>query len=140
MLSQRSMHLSSNRDSSSSRSNSYSGNRGFTLLEVLVALAIFSICAITLLQQSGRSARQGSQLETKLMASWIADNEVASAQLQIPNIGAQSRQTRFAKLDWEIERQTSKSPQANLFELTIRVSPSGDDQPAHQVRAYVGRY
>jgi len=115
-------------------------NRGFTLLEVLIALAIFSICALTLLQQSGRSARQTSHLETKLMASWLADNEVASAQLQIPNIGKQSRHTRFAKRDWEIERETRKTQQANLFQLTIRVSPSGGDQPAHQVRAYVGRY
>jgi len=117
-----------------------SNSRGFTLLEVLIALAIFSICALTLLQQSGRSARHSAHLETKLMASWLADNEVASAQLQIPNIGHQSRQIRFAKRDWEVERETSKTKQANVFELSIRVIPSGDEQPAHQVRAYVGRY
>jgi len=119
---------------------SHASNKGFTLLEVLIALAIFSICALTLLQQSGRSARQTSHLETKLMASWLADNEVASAQLQIPNIGTQSRETHFAKRDWEIERETHKTKQPNVFELTIRISPSGDDQPAHEVRAYVGRY
>lgn len=115
-------------------------SRGFTLLEVLIALAIFSICALTLLQQSGRSARQSSHLETKLIASWLADNEVASAQLQIPNLGRQSQQIHFANRDWEVERETSKTNMPNLFELTIRVNPSGDEQTKHKISAYVGRY
>lgn len=115
-------------------------SRGFTLLEVMIALAIFSVCALTLLQQSGRSARQSSQLETKLIASWLADNEVAQAQLDIPNLGTQRRQARFAGRDWEVERETSKTKQANLFQIDILISPSGDQQPAHRVSAYVGRY
>ena len=42
--------------------------RGFTLLEVLVALAIFALIAASVLTASARSVRTASQLENKTLA------------------------------------------------------------------------
>ena len=46
--------------------------RGFTLLEVLVALAIFATVAAAVLTASVRSLQNAARLEDKTLAGWIA--------------------------------------------------------------------
>ena len=50
--------------------------RGFTLLEVLVALAIFALVAASILTASARSLQTAARLEDKTLALWIADNAI----------------------------------------------------------------
>ncbi|HEX5842512.1 MAG TPA: type II secretion system minor pseudopilin GspI, partial [Pseudomonas sp.] len=54
---------------------------GFTLLEVLVALAIFALVAASVLTATARSLQTASRLEEKTLAMWIADNQLAELQL-----------------------------------------------------------
>ena len=51
---------------------------GFTLLEVLVALAIFAIVAAVVLTAAGRSLNNAARLEALTLAGWIADNRLTS--------------------------------------------------------------
>src|SRR5690606_29167525 len=79
------------------------GVRGFTLLEVLVALAIFGIVAAVVLTAAGRSLNNASRLETLTLAAWIADNRLTELQLQqpVPSIGRESRELEFAGRRWQ---------------------------------------
>ena len=54
---------------------------GFTLIEVLIALAILAIAICAVLKALGDSARNASQLQSKLAAHWLAMNKVAECQL-----------------------------------------------------------
>ncbi len=45
-------------------------NKGFTLLEVLVALAVFSVAAIALMRVSESQLRLSQTLEEKTFAHW----------------------------------------------------------------------
>lgn len=66
--------------------------RGFTLLEVLVALAIFAMVAASVLSASARSLQNASRLEDKTLAMWIADNRLNELQLeQTPPSSAATR-------------------------------------------------
>ncbi len=56
--------------------------RGFTLLEVLVALAIFAMVAASVLSASARSLQNASRLEDKTLAMWIADNRLNELQME----------------------------------------------------------
>ena len=47
---------------------------GFTLLEVIVALAIVAIALTVGMSAISYSARAGTDLEDKLYAGWVADN------------------------------------------------------------------
>ncbi|WP_163306850.1 type II secretion system minor pseudopilin GspI, partial [Enterobacter ludwigii] len=49
--------------------------KGMTLLEVLVALAIFSLAGLTLLQTTAQQARNAGMMKEKMLASWLADNQ-----------------------------------------------------------------
>ena len=55
--------------------------QGFTLLEVLVALAIFALVAASVLSATARSLQTASRLEEKTLAMWIADNRLTELQL-----------------------------------------------------------
>ena len=52
-------------------------NRGFTLVEVLVALAIVSIALIAALRASGQATNAVSELRLRLLAGWIAEDRLA---------------------------------------------------------------
>ena len=54
-----------------------SRNRGFTLVEVLVALAIVSIALMAALRAAGQGTSAAGELRLRLFASWVAENRLA---------------------------------------------------------------
>src|SRR5690606_36493981 len=74
------------------------GSRGFTLLEVLVALDIFALVAASILTVTSRSLQNAARLEDKTLAMWVADNRLAEMQLaEVPaGDGRDQGETAFA--------------------------------------------
>jgi general secretion pathway protein I len=62
---------------------------GFTLIEVLVALAIVAITLATGIKASGALLQNGQRLAEVSAAQWCADNELAGLRLarQFPGVG-----------------------------------------------------
>ncbi|MFB5173636.1 type II secretion system minor pseudopilin GspI [Erwinia amylovora] len=56
--------------------------RGMTLLEVMVAMAILAIAGLALMKTSGEQVRNLTRLEQKQFAYWVADNQLAQLYLQ----------------------------------------------------------
>ena len=50
---------------------------GFTLIEVLVALAIVSIALLAALRAAGQGTRSAEELRLRLIASWVAQDALA---------------------------------------------------------------
>jgi general secretion pathway protein I len=65
------------------------GARGFTLIEVLVALAIVAITLATGIKASGALVQNGQRLAEVSAAQWCADNQLAGLKLahQFPGVG-----------------------------------------------------
>ncbi len=51
--------------------------RGFTLLEVMIALAIFALAATAVLQIASGALSNQQILEEKTVAGWVAENQTA---------------------------------------------------------------
>ena len=51
--------------------------RGFTLVEVLVALAIVSIALLAALRAAGQGTNAVGELRLRMFAGWIAENRLA---------------------------------------------------------------
>jgi general secretion pathway protein I len=51
--------------------------RGFTLIEVLVALAIVAIALLAALRAAGQSTAYSADSRSRLLASWVAQNQLA---------------------------------------------------------------
>jgi len=50
---------------------------GFTLVEVLVALAIIAIALMSALRAAGQGTNNVAELRSRLLAGWIAENRLA---------------------------------------------------------------
>jgi general secretion pathway protein I len=101
------------------------GARGFTLLEVLVALAIFALVAASVLTASARSVRTASQLEDKTLAMWVADNRLVELQLADtpPADGRDEGQVEFAGRRWVWQSEIEATSEPAMRRVTLWVAP-----------------
>jgi len=58
--------------------------RGFTLVEVLVALAIVAIALAAGFRSVAQSAESATAMKARTLALWVAQNRLAAAQLEAP--------------------------------------------------------
>lgn len=65
---------------------------GFSLLELLVAMAVLSLAAVTLLDHQASAARMTGRVQEQALAAIVAENRLAllSAQEESPAIGSRS--------------------------------------------------
>ena len=118
--------------------------RGFTLLEVLVALAVLALSAATVLRQARQGVRQQQTLELKSYAMWLADDQLAviGSDSQWPPLGRAERDTTFNGIDWRVVTEVQTTPDPDLRRISVRVGLA--DAPADNTLAtfdtYRGRY
>lgn len=100
-------------------------SRGFTLIEVLVALAIFAVVAASVLTASARSLQIASRLEDKTLAMWIADNRLTELQLREtpPGNGRDQGELDYAGRRWEWQSQIEGTSDPALRRITLWVAP-----------------
>lgn len=100
------------------------GQRGFTLIEVMIALLIFSIGSIALTKGMSQVVGQQSRLEQKTFASWIAENRYneLAVSSRFPDPGEIKEEIEYAGRDWQIEEKIIKTPNPFMRRIEITVS------------------
>ncbi|MGK2915276.1 MAG: type II secretion system minor pseudopilin GspI [Porticoccaceae bacterium] len=117
--------------------------RGFTLFEVLIALAIFALCAAVLLEQSNRSLRQQQALEARTFARWIAENHLTELQLRGEwlAVGSHDESLDMAAQSWEIETLVAATADPDLERVDIAVSNSAAAEVVlNRLTGFIGRF
>lgn len=112
-------------------------HRGFTLLEVMIALAIFATLAGAVIAASHYSLRQNARLQEQVQCAWVADNQLSELRLQSAALGRQQLVRRFDGRDWVVEQTLSPATDPRLLEVDITVSPVGADLPVYRTRGWV---
>lgn len=103
--------------------------RGFTLLEVMVALAVFAVLAMTLYGRTGDVLTQTAHLEARTFATWLAQDSLTEALLEVEQGAATRtgrmdvRQQHFAGRDWEVERSFHGTGQPGFVRVEVQVYP-----------------
>jgi general secretion pathway protein I len=99
--------------------------RGFTLIEVLVALAIVAIGMAAVLGALNSSADTVSYLRDKTFAQWVALNQIAnlriSGQLQAP--GNSDGDTDFAGRTWHWRQEVTATQVPGVVRIDVKVRP-----------------
>lgn len=121
--------------------------KGFTLIEVMVALFIIGLAIPALLIQM--STMSNSLLHTRevTIAHWVAENRLQEVYLekQIRNIkprGRQAGDTDMAgvKWDWRTEVEPQAIPGLDglgLLRIWVRVSKQGEDDILAEISGYL---
>lgn len=111
---------------------------GFTLLEVVVALAVISLALLALVRTAGLGAAALSHETELTLAQWVAANVMTEARLRDaqPSLGksegvAGMGQRQFR---WELVVQATEEP--SIRRLDVRVFPAGDAE--HSVTGMTG--
>ena len=79
--------------------------RGFTLIEVLVALLVFSLIASIAAKRSSQYILSYERVRDKTFASWIADNRISELRLQekLPDISETRSDIEFGAWKCRLE-------------------------------------
>ncbi|MEW6168332.1 MAG: type II secretion system minor pseudopilin GspI [Pseudomonadota bacterium] len=107
--------------------------RGFTLIEILVAVAVLAIAMSAILSGMARYADNVGRLRERTVALWVAHNRLTEIELQPvwPNVGESDGETQLGGITWIWEAEVKETTDENLRRIDIRVlSPSRDGNAA----------
>ena len=117
--------------------------RGFTLVEVMVALAVVAIALPALLVTLSRQMDDTAYLRDKTLAQMVAANKLAETRLVVAATrsiekGKSSGLETLAERDWYWWTETTETPLGNFLRMEIRVAQSEDlqDQPLYRLSAF----
>lgn len=102
--------------------------QGFTLLEVLVALAIIAVALSALLRASGLSAENSGALRDRMRAGWIAENHIVMlrARRAWPDTGQTAgEESGEDGHRWRWEQEVVATPNQDFRKVRFRVLASG---------------
>ncbi len=111
-----------------------SSERGFTLLEVMVALAIFATASIALYSAVQHITRNSAGLSERTQALWIADNRLNElrAGMLAPGQERQEQRVEFGGRQWWLLTDSEPAPDSRLLKVSVRVSPQASLDDARQ--------
>lgn len=114
--------------------------RGFTMIEVLVALAIVAIALAASLRAVGSLAASEADLHDRLLAGWSADNALAQLRLSHtwPDLGERSFDCSQANLALTCTQTVSATPNPVFRRVEVSVKTPGRDGNLAQLVTVLG--
>lgn len=111
---------------------------GFSLIEMLVALAVFALAVLGLLNLAGESTRTAVAIEERMLAAVVADNvAVDAATLDVRALAHDVRGSEVAGgIAWHWTRSTTPTADPWLLRVDIAVSPAGEARVAAEVSLF----
>jgi general secretion pathway protein I len=108
------------------------GEGGFTLIEMLVALAIFSLAALALLRLEGATVSSTAMLRDQAMAQIVARNVAVEAMTDpvAPPFGEARGSTVNGGRSWSWIRRTARSPEPRIQQIEVAVTSDRGGQAA----------
>lgn len=106
------------------RSCGHSAEHGFTLVELLVALALFAIAGLALVKLQGTTLLSTATIDRQLIASIVARNVAADALSDPapPAIGGGSGVEANMGLDWTWRRTVSRTADPRMLRVDVAVT------------------
>lgn len=97
--------------------------RGFTLIEIIAAVAVLAIALSAILGGMAHYASTAARLKQKTLATWVAHNRLTELELQSspPPLGNSDGDTEMAGVTWKWQVEVKTTPDDRLRRVDIRV-------------------
>jgi general secretion pathway protein I len=101
---------------------------GFTLIEVVVALAIVAIGMFALFSAVSDATNNSAYLRDRTFASWVAENRIAEVRLsgEFPSVDETEGDVEFAGTQWHWTATVSQTPVKGMRRLDVHVRRAED--------------
>lgn len=108
-------------------------SRGFTLIEVLVALAVFSLAALALIRLQSAGVRGVTVLDRTLVANMVARNVALDAvtAARTPTVGESGGAEANGGRAWRWTRQVTPTGDARIVRIDVAVAGPGGQVLGH---------
>ncbi len=97
--------------------------KGFTLLEVMLAMAVFSIAGIALLGTAQNNISSLSHIEEQMLANWVASNQLVESHLEAkwPPKNNKKGKVELAGREWFWQQKVLKTTDESMRSVEIQV-------------------
>jgi general secretion pathway protein I len=114
--------------------------KGFTLIEVMVALTIVALSLTAVTAAMSQMIDAGNAMRDRTYASWIAQNRIAELRLlaTTPDVGASNGEVEYANAEWAWRAVVSETGVEDLLRIDVSVSFAGSDYVIRTVSGFVG--
>lgn len=115
-------------------------SHAFTLVEVMVALAIIALSLTAVAAKMGRMIDTSNSMRERTYASWIAQNQIAELRLTnvVPEVTESNGEVEYAGGTWRWRAVVSESGIENLFRVDVSVSYEDREDVIRTVTGFIG--
>ena len=113
---------------------------GFTLIEVIVALAILSIALIAALRGGAMATQNAGEIRLRLLADWVAQDRLEEHRARrdwLP-FGTQSGEVAQGGMQFRWEEKVVTTPNAQFRRIEVRVFQVGGTDQNHALTQFTG--
>jgi general secretion pathway protein I len=113
--------------------------KGFTLLEVIVALVILTLTMGGLVKSIGDGAANQNAIEERTFAQWVAMNQIAKMQLESPQIktGSSSGVEEMAGRQWAWKQIIEKTTDPSVHRIIVTAGREGQTSELARTIGYL---
>lgn len=114
--------------------------KGFTLIEVMVALAIVALSLTAVAASMVQMIDAANAMRDRTYASWIAQNKITEMRLaaDMPEVSASNGEVDYANTTWAWRAVVSTTMIDDLYRIEVGVSLAGSDDIIRSVTGFVG--
>ncbi len=110
--------------------NTLKPSKGFTLLEVLIAVAIFALAGAAVVKGASEHLNAVSMLKNMTFATYVANNKLTETSIRASNTWPPKNnlkgQTEMAERTWYWEQTVLKTVDEDLLQVTVTVFENED--------------
>ena len=113
----------------------------FTLIEIMVALAIITIALGAIIENTTASSRNAQYLREKTLAGWIARNQITLVRARREWDGRSNRsgEIEMAGQTWRWSMQVRKTDDPDIRRLEVSVFKADEDSALASLTGFMGK-
>ena len=121
-------------------------NKGFTLIEVMISLFIFSIVSVAVIKNLSTAIRQSADLKDSLEARWVAEDYMTRMQMlpktseNFPTAGFSRDSSQVGDQRWEVEVEVQETENQSVRRIILKVHKGLSEENSAELIGFLGRY
>jgi general secretion pathway protein I len=116
-------------------------NAGFTLIEVLIALAILAIALTAVIKSTSQNIRDTLYIQNKTIAAWVGTeviNEARAGVIKFPSSPASmKKEMDMLGQTWPWEANIENTPNPKIKKISVVVFQQSNNKKLSQFESYI---